>query len=208
MNPIATLGRLLFAPGDALAGTTTEDARPVVAIGTAAGMVGLGIHIGWLIPDDVIGLGYKFEQALLVNKALGVAIGVLLVAVLPLFDRLLLACFKVKGRQTLVAAYGSLGVFLVVPFAAIPLHSFFPAGVTASGHVELFWILVGLFLTWHACALGSILGGPAGDGAGARPSLRVLCALLAAEAGATVLFLVVFPLAFGHTAPSFFLEWV
>nr|MDO8084604.1 hypothetical protein [Candidatus Sigynarchaeum springense] len=157
MNPIATLGRLLFSPAEIITSTSPRDAKLVIAIGTVAGMAGLGINVGWLIPDDVIGLGYKLEQALLVNKALGVAIGILLVVVLALFDRLLLACFKIKGKPAVEAVHGSLAIFLLVPFAAIPLHSFFPAGVTASGHVELFWILAGLFVIWHVCVLGSIL---------------------------------------------------
>ncbi len=208
MNPIATLGRLLFAPSDILADTSQKSAKLVIYIGTIAGMIGLGINVGWLIPDDVIGLGYKFEQALLVNKALGGVIGILLVVVLALFDRLILACFKITGKPAAVAVHGSLAVFLIVPFAVIPLHSYFPAGVTASGHVELFWILFGLFIAWHICVLGSILHVSLGDSTDTRPLLQVLGVLLAAELGAAILFLLVFPLAFDLTATSFFLEWI
>ncbi len=208
MNPITTLGQLLFAPSDAPAGTTPKSAKHVIAIGTVAGMVGLGIHVGWLIPDDVIGFGYKFEQALIVNKALGVSIGVLLVIVLALFERFLLACFRFTGKPAAVAVHGSLAVFLVVPFAAIPLHSYFPAGVMASGHVEIFWILVTLFIAWHICILGSLLNVFFGDQPDRRPLLPALGVLLAAEVGATLLFLAVFPLAFKLTWETFFLGWI
>jgi hypothetical protein len=205
------LGRLFFAPDLARTGEPAHDDKMMAWIGTLAGMVGLGIQIGWLIPDDVIGFGWKFEQALLVNKALGVAISVLLVLLLILFERVFFARFKIE--KVAAAVQGSLAVFLLVPFTAIPLHSFYPVGVTASGHVELFWILFGLFIAWHVCILGALLRGGSGqsDGArpeGPRPMRQVLAILLALEVGLGILALVLLPAAFGQTMTEFFREWI
>ncbi len=211
VNPIVMLGKLFFVPDLARTGEQAHDDKMMAWIGTLAGMVGLGIQIGWLIPDDVIGFGWRFEQALLVNKALGVAIGVLLVVVLFLFERLFLAICKIDRISAVVQ--GSLAVFLLVPFTAIPLHSFFPAGVTTSGHAELFWILFALFITWHVCILGALLRGEPGQPArarpeGPRPLWQIIAILLVLEVGLGILALVLLPAGFKQTFAEFFQGWI
>jgi hypothetical protein len=211
VNPIVMLGRLFFAPDRARTGDPAQDDKKMAWIGTLAGMVGLGIQIGWLIPEDVIGFGWTFEPALFINKALGVSIGVLLVVLLFLFERLFFAIFKIE--KVAAAVQGSLAVFLLVPFTAIPLHSFYPVGVTASGHVELFLILFGLFITWHICILEALQRGDSGQLDGARlesprPMWQVLGILLVMEVGLGILALVVLPAAFGQTMAEFFREWI
>ncbi len=180
-------------------------------LGFVAGMAGLGTLVAWLSPDDFIGLGWRFENALLVNKTLGFAIGFILPLLLLALEHVVLACFRFKG--TYGAIQGATAIFLLVPFVAIPIHSFFPGGLTASGHAWIFWVLAITFVCWHVMVLGSLLARGHFDNKediDARYQNVVLpCVVLAScEVALTVAFLACFPHVFGLTMAEFFLGWV
>nr|MDO8109480.1 hypothetical protein [Candidatus Sigynarchaeota archaeon] len=211
MMPITLLSQLLFSPQLVEPKAAFQQNSKNMWIGLVAGIVGLGIQVMWLSPDDFIGFGWRFEPSLLVNKIVGFSIGAILIVILYLFEGAFLSMCKVKGVSG--AIKGSIATLLLVPLVAIPLHSLFPDGVTNSGHVELFFILCGLFLTYHIAVLGTLLAKGHCISREQRPVpsstvIKLVVLLLAVEVLLTIVFLAVFPFAFRLTAEEFIREWV
>jgi hypothetical protein len=207
MNPLISLGQLLWDPEAIIAPKPFEKPSPRLQAGFLAGIAGMGTQAAWIIPpDDLISIAGNPALEFFVNKAVGFTVGILFLVFLLLVDLAILACFRLK--KVTFAIQGSFAVFAFIPLVAIPIHALFPPHLGRAGDVALVWILITGFLSWHATWLGMFLrGGHVQGDINARLLPVIVAAVLAIEITGGVLFVLNIPTLFNSNLSEFFWSW-
>jgi hypothetical protein len=155
MSSLLVIGRLLWAPQTLAPDATAAENRTKFRLAFWMAAIAMGIQIAWVIPnDEIIRLDDKILQ-LWLNKMSGFAIGILLMIVFWGFEVLLLALMGKRGASK--AIRGSFAPFLFLPAIAIPIHAWFPTGMSSMGYSWIVWLLIWGFMIWHAVWLAVLL---------------------------------------------------
>ncbi|MFX0100091.1 MAG: hypothetical protein ACFFCS_10965 [Candidatus Hodarchaeota archaeon] len=211
VEKVTYLAQLIWKPSEIKPINTFEPNKSPLVIGLWAGLVGLGIQLSWIIPEGLISISAGEGIELLVNKISGALVGILLVLILWGFESIFLRICRFHGFKR--AIQGSLAVFLVVPAACIPIHAWFPAGLTVVGYNWMFWVLAGFFVTWHVSTLFTLLASGNFNNKTGRTITRkkhVLMGILLViiEIALAITFFVAIPYAFGNDFAEFMVEWI
>jgi hypothetical protein len=151
------IARLLWAPQSLQPANTKRELDNKFRIPFYLAMAAFAVHLMWIIPaDEIIRIPENDLLELYVNKILGLVLGGLLIWMLVGFEILI---FGIAGyRGVLPAIRGSMISFIFLPCIGIPIHAWFPNGVSQSGYAWIVWVLIASFLLWHDVWLGILLG--------------------------------------------------
>lgn len=206
---ISLFSRLLWVPSSIKPSRPFYQNTKQLRIGLL-GMIGLCFQIAWQIPIDFITVHGGTTVQAVMNKISGIGIGVVGVVLMFLLENGILLLCGFKGTNSLVQ--GSFITWSLLPFVAIPISAMFPAGITASTHGEITWMLVCCFLCWHAAWLGVLVRNGHFKNKNAAPvgTRRVVllaCGIAGVEILLSFLFLYFIPLAFGSSITKIIEKW-
>jgi hypothetical protein len=211
MHPFTFFGNLLWFPR----ALQTVNPRPKRAdatnAGFLAGLIGLGGFLAWLIPPDYLGISDVPLIEAVLNAAVGVIAGILMIFMLFGFEALVFGAFGFKGYSRTIK--GAMGIFLLVPAACIPVHALFPDGLTAAGYQWIFWLIAGFFLAWHGTVMLSLVPSEHYTTKAPRFVTRkagwvFAIALAGVELILAFIFFNVIPLAFRSDFADFMVTWI
>ena len=140
----------------------------------------------------------------LVNGVAGALVGCILFFLLLLLDAIILGASGARGFKSIL--YGSYAPLLAIPLACIPIHAIFSNQLSARGYAAIVFVLIVVFLAWHALVMGINL---VGHFRARSPDLALKRAIIttgvlfALELIGAIIFMTQFPLVFDATFKTF-----
>ncbi len=210
MGRLDLVGRLLWAPQMVTVERPFTQSSRKLRVGFLMGLVGLGIRMIFLIPDNtrIFTIEEDPTLQLVANKLTGPLMALGLLFLLWALERSLLQTCKMRNSSAMIL--GSFGIFLILPCIGIPLHALFPGGITAAGYEPLVWSFMMLFVLWHVTWLYFLMKGGHFRWTGSSPPspkylIRFAIILAGIEIALTVVAMYFTPMIFRYTMEDFFL---
>ena len=210
MSSLLNVGRLIWAPQALSPRHTALESRTKFRLAFWMAAIALGIQIAWLIPDDEI---VRMDDKILefwLNKLSGLAIGIVLMVVFWGFEVLLLGLMGRRGVSK--AIRGSMVPFILLPAIAIPIHAWFPTGMSAMGYAWIVWVIIVAFMVWHGVWLALLLvqgysGIETNEAVGSKTAFTLSGLLVLIELLIVVILFVYLPPLFQVSSAEFMDQW-
>ena len=201
MSAISIGIRLMFSPTSIEIRNETTQSKQKLMIGGLLGLIGFVIQGMYIFPRDEINFGdFPSNIEGWMNTAVGAVAGLVLFFMLVGFDALMVGIMGIRGYKN--ELYGSYAPFLIMPLVSIPIHAMFADQLSMRGYSIIIYIIIIIFLTWHAYVLAVALAQRE------ERSIRIkVMLLLLMEISLGLIFITYFPLLFGATGQQFLEEY-